>query len=166
MTLRHNELRDNIAEMLQEVTSDVRVETILQPLTEEEQLIGRNSSLEAQSDISERGFRCRGQRAFFDLRIFDPNAQRDENKILKRFYELNEHEKKKYYSSRILNVEQGSFDPLFFSIKGGIRREFSMFVKQLCQMISLKRKEELKVVPYGIRYKISYTLLRSSLLCV
>ena len=166
VTLRHNDLRDNIAEMLQEVTSDVRVETILQPLTEEEQLIGENSSLEAQSDISERGFRCRGQRAFFDLRIFDPNAQRDENIILKRCYELKEHEKKKYYSSRILNVEQGSFDPLFFSIKGGMRRECSMFVKQLCQMISLKRKEELNVVTYGIRYKISYELLRSSLLCV
>ena len=152
--------------MLQELTNDVRVETILQPLTEEEQLIGRNSSLEVQSDISARGFWCRGQRAFFDVRIFDPKAQRDENKILKRCYELNEHEKKKHYSSRILNVEQGSFDPLFFSIKGGMRRECSMFVKQLCQMISLKRKEELNVVTYGIRYKISYELLRSSLLCV
>ena len=43
VTLRYNELRDNIAEMLQELTNDVRVETILQPLTEEEQLIGRNS---------------------------------------------------------------------------------------------------------------------------
>ena len=84
VTLRYNELRDNIAEMLQELTNDVRVETILQPLTEEEQLIGRNSSLEVQSDISARGFRCRGQRAFFDVRIFDRKAQRDENKILKR----------------------------------------------------------------------------------
>ena len=30
MTLRHNELRDNIGAMLQEVTNDVRIEPILQ----------------------------------------------------------------------------------------------------------------------------------------
>ena len=36
MTLRHNELRDNIAEMLEEVTYDVTVEPELQPLTSEE----------------------------------------------------------------------------------------------------------------------------------
>ena len=32
VTLIHNELRDNIAEMLEEVTSDVKVESALQPL--------------------------------------------------------------------------------------------------------------------------------------
>ena len=109
---------------------------------------------------------CRGQRTFFDVRIFDPNAQRHENKTLKRCYELNESEKKRDYSSRILNVEQGSFAPLVFSITGGMGRDCSMFVKGLCLMISLKRKEELSVVTYGIRCKISYALLRSSLLCV
>ena len=36
VTLRHNELRDNIGEMLQEVTNDVRIEPILEPLTGEE----------------------------------------------------------------------------------------------------------------------------------
>ena len=52
MTLRHNELRDNIAEMLQEVTNDVRIEPILQPLTGEDQSIGGNLSVEARDDIS------------------------------------------------------------------------------------------------------------------
>ena len=103
---------------------------------------------------------------FFDVRIFDPNAQRHENKTLKRCYELNENEKKRDYSSRILNVEQGSFTALVFSITGGMGRECSMFVKRLCQMISLKRKKELSVATYGIRCKISYALLQISLLCV
>ena len=146
--LRHNELRDNVNEMLQEVTNDVRIKPILQPLTGEEQSVGGNLSMEARADISARGFWCRRQRTFFDLRIFDPNAQRHENKTLKRCYELNEHEKKRDYSSRILNVEQGSFTPLVFSITGGMGREYSMFVKPLCLMISLKRKEELSVVTY------------------
>ena len=70
------------------------------------------------------------------------------------------------YSSSILNVEQGSFTPLAFLITGGMGRECSMFVKRLCQMISLKQKEERSIVTYGISCKISYVLLRSSLLCV
>ena len=133
--------------MLQKVTNDVRIEPILQPLTGEEQSICGNLSVEALADIGGRGFWCRGQRAFFDVRIFDPNAQRHENKTIKRCYQLNKHEKKRDYSSRILNVEQGSFTPLVFSITGGIGRECSMFVKKLYQMISLK-------------WKISYALLR------
>ena len=56
MTLRHNELCDNIAEMLQEVTNSFRIELILQPLTGEKQSIGGNVSVEAQADISARGF--------------------------------------------------------------------------------------------------------------
>ena len=36
VALRHNEIRDNIAEMLEEVTSNVKVESGLQPLSGEE----------------------------------------------------------------------------------------------------------------------------------
>ena len=73
-TLRHNKLRDNIAELLQKVTNDVSVEPILQPLTGEEQSLGGKVSMEARADIIARGFWFRGQRAFFDVRVFDPNA--------------------------------------------------------------------------------------------
>ena len=41
-----------------------------------------------------------------------------------------------------------------------------IFVKKLSQLISIKRKEELSVVTYGIRCKISFALLRSCLLCI
>ena len=95
--------------------------------------------MEARADISARGFWCRGQRAFFDVRVFDPNAQRRENKAPKKCYKLKEHEKKRDYSSRVLNVEQGSFAPLVFWITSGIMgKEYSMFIKPLCLMISLK----------------------------
>ena len=163
-TLRHNELRDNIAEMLEEVTSDVKIEPALQSLSGEE--IKGNQSDEARSDISARGFWIRGQRAFFDIRVFDPNAQRYQSKTLRKCYEINEQEKKREYSSRILKVEQGTFTPLVFSATGGMGRECSMFVKKLSQLISIKRKKELSVVTYGIRCKISFALLRSCLLCI
>ena len=51
VTLRHNELRGNITEML-EVTSDNKVEPALQPLSGEE--IKGNQSDIARSDISAR----------------------------------------------------------------------------------------------------------------
>ena len=114
----------------------------------------------------QEGFGVVDKGHFFDVRIFDPNAQRHENKTLKRCYETNEYEKKRDYNSRILNIEQGSFTPLVFPITGGMGRECSMFVKRLCQLVAAKRKKELSVVTYGVRCKISYALLRSSLLCI
>ena len=65
-----------------------------------------------------------------------------------------------------MNVEQGTFTPLVFSATGGMRRECSMFFKKLSQPISIKRKEKLSVVTYGIRCKISFALLQSCLLCI
>ena len=53
-----------------------------------------------------------------------------------------------------------------FSVTGGMGRECSMFFKKLNQLISIKRKEKLSVVTYGIRCKISFALLRSCLLCI
>ena len=129
VTLRYNELRDNIAEMLEEVSSDVKVEQALQPLSGEE--IKGNQSDEARTDISARRFWIRGQRAFFDMGVFDPNAQRYQSKAQRKCYEINEQEKKREYSSRILNVGQGAFASLVFSATEGMGRESSMFFKKL-----------------------------------
>ena len=51
-----------------------------------------------------------------------------------------------------------------FSATGGMGRACSIFFKKLSQLISIKRKEKLSVVTYGIRYKISFALLRSWIL--
>ena len=54
--LRHNKSRDNIGEIIKEVTDDGRIELILQPLTGKEQSIGGNVSVETRADISAKGF--------------------------------------------------------------------------------------------------------------
>ena len=41
-----------------------------------------------------------------------------------------------------------------------------VFFKKLSQLISIKRKEKLSVVTFGIRCKISFALLQISLLCI
>ena len=55
ITLRHNQLRDNIAEMLEEVSSDVKVDLALSS----EEIKGSLSD-KARSDISARAFWIRG----------------------------------------------------------------------------------------------------------
>ena len=56
---------------------DVAVEPILESLSGETfELASAIRSDEARLDVSARGFWTRGQRAFFDVKVFDPNAQR------------------------------------------------------------------------------------------
>ena len=70
---------------------------------------------------------------------------------MRKFYETNKQEKKREHSSQILNVEQGTITSLMFSAPGGMERECLMFLKKLGQLISVKRKNNLSVVAYGIR---------------
>ena len=95
-----------------------------------------------------------------------PTLNTTKAKPCENVMKLTNKKKKREYSSRILNVEQGSFTPLVFSATGAMGRECSMFVKKLSQLISINRKEELSVATYGIRSKISFALLRSSLMCI
>ena len=53
-----------------------------------------------------------------------------------------------------------------FSALEGMGGEFSMFFEKLSQPISIRRKEKLSVVTYGIRCEISFALLQSCLLCI
>ena len=78
--------------MPEEATSDVKVEPVLQPLCGEE--IKGSQSDEARSDISARRFWIRGQRAFFDIRVLDPNAQCHQSNTLRKCYEINKKAKK------------------------------------------------------------------------
>ena len=76
--LRHNDIRDLTvltANTTSEVCKHTEIEPKLTPLSGEE-LQGRtsNNSNGARVDIRSRGFRERGQQAFFNIKIFDPNA--------------------------------------------------------------------------------------------
>ena len=105
-----------------------------------------NTANESRLDISARGFWTTGQRAFFDVRIFDPLAQSYSTQSLSQTYSKHEKEKKRCYNERVLNVENGTFTPLVFSAYGGMGRECSTFYKRLYEMIAEKRKEERSIV--------------------
>ena len=72
--------------------------------------------------------------------------------------------KKRAYSERVLQVENGTFTPLIFSVHGGMSPECSFFCRRLGGLISEKRGESVSVISSWIRTRIS-ALLRSALMC-
>ena len=118
------------------------IEPTLQQLTGES-LHERTANItdDVRLDIAARGFWISGQRAFFDIRVFNPMARRYESQELNKAYEINEREKKRQHNERILEVEHGSFTPLLMTAIGGVRREASKFYSRLSEPIAEKRKE-------------------------
>ena len=167
VTQRHNELRDLTGNLLAEVCRDVCIEPPLNMLTGES-LSNRTANIsdEARLDISARDVWTKGQRAFFDIRVFDPKARRYNGQTISQAYRVNENEKKRAYNERVLQVEHGSFTPLVFCAMGGMAPECSIFYKRLSHLIAEKRNEKLSLVSTWVRTKISFALLRSALLCI
>ena len=73
----------------------------------------------ARLDVSARGLWGPMEKAFFDVRIFHPNATSNRSKTLPQLYQAHENEKKRTYNQRIIEVEHASFTPLVFSTSGG-----------------------------------------------
>ena len=94
---------------------------------------------EARLDISAIGFWNPVQRVFFNIRVFDHNAQRYRNNNLQKSFIRNEVEKKKHYNERVLNVENASFTQLVFNVNGGMGRESKTFFKRLTEIVAEKR---------------------------
>ncbi|XP_066919036.1 uncharacterized protein [Clytia hemisphaerica] len=167
VTLRHNEVRDITAKLLDEVCVNVRNEPRLITL-DGEGLTHKtaNTSEGARLDVSATGFWTPGQRAFFDIRVFDLSARRYRGLELSKCFQRNENEKKRHYNERVNSVENGTFTPLVFSTNGGMGRECQTFYKRLAVMLAEKRGVRLHESISFIRSKISFSLLRSSLLCI
>jgi hypothetical protein len=163
----HNELSDITADLLSEVCTDVLVEPPLEELTGETMHYrSANVSDEARLDISARSVWSRNQRAFFDVRVFDPNARSYRAQTLSQAYISKEKEKKRKYNERVLQIENGTFTPLVFSIHDGMGPECQTFYKRLSSLIATKRNEKYASVSSWIRTRISFALLRSALMCI
>ena len=167
ISLRHNQIRDLTANLLKTICHDVLIEPTLQQLTRES-LHERTANItdDARLDIATRGFWISGQRAFFDIRVFNRISRRYESQELNKAYEINEREKKRQYNERILEVEHGSFTPLVTTALGGMGREASKFYSHLSESIAEKRKERYSVIKNSISRKISFALVSCVCMCV
>ena len=94
-TIRHNEVR---ASLFTEVSHNVATEPSLQPVTTETfSLASANTANDACLDIKTGGFWSRGQDAYFDVRVFYPNASSYRFLSLKSAYKRHEDAKKREY---------------------------------------------------------------------
>ena len=78
-----------------EVCKDVSVEPLLTPLSGENiEIRSANTGDEARLDTSATDFWVKGQKVFFDVMVFDPNASRYVTQNLQQCYARNEKDKK------------------------------------------------------------------------
>ena len=163
---RHNELRDLEADLLDLVCNDVETEPALQEITGETLNSGANLACDARLDIHARGFWERQKSTFFDIRVCHPNADSYKDLTQEHVYCLHENEKKRMYERRVLEVEQASFTPLVFTTTGGMGRECLRYHSRLAELISIKKGEDYAKTLTWIRGKVSFSILRSALLCL
>ena len=166
-TIRHNEIRDITASLLTEVCSNVATEPSLQPLSGEI-MSARSTNTDdgARADVRARGFWNARQDAFFDIRVFYPNAPSYRTKDLSAIYKKHEQDKKRQYGQRIREVEHGVFTPLVFSTTGGMGREAMTFYKRLADMLTQKRHQPYSTVIGWLRCRLSFASIRASIMCI
>ena len=167
-TLRHNELRDFTAEILSEVCSDVCTEPHLQPLSGET-LTYATANVEdgARLDVSATGFwGGRHQKAFFDVKVFNPNASSYRGSQVSSLYRKFEKDKRRKYEQKISEVEMASFTPLVFSTSGGMSGCTNIFYKRLAYLFSLKKKLDYSNVMAWLRCRLSFSLIHSAIACL
>ena len=168
MGLRHNEVRDLLGEVLEDTCVNVCLEPALKPLEGEKLSPSANSTENARVDIQAGGFwgASRHERAYFDVRVFYPHACSHCHRSLPQIYRSQEMEKRRQYQERILNVDGGTFTPLVFSAMGGAGPAASSFLKCLADKIVTKKSTTYAQALGWLRCRLSFALLRSSLLCL
>ena len=121
---------------------------------------------DARLDVHCRGFWERQRAPFFDLRVCHPNADSHKELSPTQIYKLHEDEKKRKYASRIIEVENGIFTPLVFTTTGGMSQECQRYHSKLAELISSKKQEDYATTITWIRTRVSFAILRTSLVCL
>ena len=159
--IRHNIVRDTIAELLQEICKDVRVEPQLLPVTGEELPPRSNTADGARADVSTIALWQPLSRAFIDVKVFNPLATSNSAQDLQKVYKQHEREKKIQYNARVMEVEKGTFTPVVFSCSGGASPEASKLLKAIATKLADKRKEPYSTSISFVRRRISFDLLKT-----
>eukprot|EP00117_Sycon_ciliatum_P046195 scpid56052/ scgid0290/ len=163
-SIRHNEVRDITASLLKKVAHNVAVEPHLQPVTGE-QFRYRSAIVEEQArlDVAASG---RFERTFVDVRVFNPYASSNRATSLASTYTRQEKEKRRAYEQRIRDVEHASFVPAVFATTGGMSRHCTALYKRIACLLAEKSKEPYSVVMAWVRCRLSFALLRASVMCL
>ena len=165
--IRHNELRDLTASWLHEVCHDVAVEPPLQPLSGEALVsASANRGDNARADICAKGFWGRQQCAFFDIRVFHPNAPSYRPTQVGSLFHRHELEKKHEYRNHVRSVESACFTSLVFSTFGGLGREASIFYGRLANLLAIQHANQYSQILSWMWCTILFSLLQSAVLAI
>ena len=75
----------------------------------------------ARLDVAASGFwGGRFERAFFDVRVFNPHAPSNQTNRIASSYKRHERERRAKYDQRVREVEHATFAPFVLSVTGGI----------------------------------------------
>ena len=162
--LRHNKIGDFEANLLQRLYNDVEIEPCLQPVEGEQVpgLVGDDS----KPDIIARSVWREGQNAYFDICVTNTNSATQKNVSIEKVLKKHELRKKRAYNRRIMEIEHGTFTPLIFALNGGVGIECSRFHNHIAERLSVKTNERYESILTWIRCKLSFMVLRASLLCI
>ena len=115
-------------------------------------------------DLKARGFYRPGQCSFFDLRVAHLNARSYGGLSTKTTLERAKQEKKRKYNTRVVDVDNGTFTPLLFSTNGAMGEECAKFHKLLTGKLAEKNQVEYSEVMKWVQTRLSFSILRSTLL--
>ena len=153
--MRHNKIRDTFANLMKDVRFDVELEPKLQPL-EGESFDDRTTATIVYGKFNS---------TFFDVKIFNPHAKSCPRTI-KEAYKRHKAQKLLKYEQRIVEVKNSSFNPRVFATTGGAAPTASKVMSRLAFKLSEKSEDTYAEVMDYIRTKVSFALLKSSVLCL
>ena len=162
--MRHDNLRDLMANLLSRVVKDVETEPALTPVPSE--VTTGNTGSEARLDIRARGFWRSGQQSYYDIRVTNPFSATGMKSSVENLMNHHEKEKKRLYKHRVQSNEHGTFTPLVFTVFGTLSKECNKFITTLCQKLSEKGGDSYEDVMNWLRVKVSFLCLKSCIMCL
>ena len=83
-------------------------------------------------------WRGRFEKAFVDVRVFNPSTQSNRQSPLTSIYRKHKQEKRRRYDQRVCEVEHATFTPLVLSTTSGMGHAATTFFKRLTSTVTEK----------------------------
>jgi len=98
--------------------------------------------------------------------VVSPFARSNAHLKPAQLFKMAERSKIREYGQRIKEIEHADFNPLVFTCTGGMAPQSHLVLKKLAEKLSEKQNIQLSVVSGWLRCRLSFALLRTTLLCV
>ena len=106
----------------------------------------------------------RYQQAYFNVRVFNPNASSYRHLQPSTAYARQEQLKRRHYDQGVREVEHGI--PLVFATSGGLGKSAETTYKRLASLIAENRDADYATIRKWLRSLISFSLLRPAITCL